>query len=128
MDQNQPSRPLLWAASSKRDLLDMPQKVRSEFGHGLHEAQIGAHPSIGKVLSGFGGASIIELIMDHQGDTFRAVYTVRFKEVVIVLHAFQKKSKSGIKTPKQDIELICSRLKIAEDMYSEWKNKRGKNG
>jgi phage-related protein len=75
----------------------MPQEVRSEFGHGLHEAQIGAHPSIGKVLSGFRGASVIELVMDHQGDTLRAVYTVRFKEVVIVLHAFQKKAKAALR-------------------------------
>lgn len=121
-----PERSLLWVASSKRDLLDMPEKVRSEFGHGLHQAQIGAIPSIGKVLSGFGGASVTELVLDHQGDTYRAVYTVRFKEVVIVLHAFQKKSKKGIKTPKQDIDLIRSRLKMAEEIYNEWKTKQNK--
>ena len=66
--------------------------------------------------------------MDRKGDTFRAVYTVRFKEVVVVLHAFQKKSKKGIKTPKQDMDLINSRLKLAEAMYKEWKSKRGKHG
>jgi phage-related protein len=128
VDHDQPVRPLLWAASSKRDLLDMPPNVRSEFGHGLYEAQIGAFPTIGKPLSGFGGASVVELVMDLRGDTFRAVYTVKFKEVVIVLHAFQKKSKKGKETPKQDKELIHSRLKLAEDMYKEWKSKRGKNG
>jgi phage-related protein len=80
------------------------------------------------VLRGFGGSSVVELVMDHQGDTFRAVYTVRFEEVVIILHAFQKKSKSGKKTPKQDMDLIRSRLRLAEEMYKEWKNKRGKNG
>lgn len=117
-------KPLLWVASSKRDLMDMPAKVVSEFGYGLYEAQIGEHPAIGKVLSGFGGASVIELVMDHQGDTFRAVYTVRFAEVVVVLHAFQKKSKKGIKTPKQDIELVHSRLKLAEEMYKEWKRQK----
>ncbi len=120
-------RPLLWVASSKRDLLDMPKKVITAFGYGLYEAQIGEHPSIGKVLKGFGGTSVIELVVDHMGDTFRAVYTARFKEIVVVLHAFQKKSKKGIKTPRQDIELIQSRLKLAEEMYEEWKTKRGKN-
>ena len=108
--------------------MEMPQEVISEFGYGLYEAQIGEHPSIGKVLTGFGGANVIELVIDHQGDAFRAVYTVRFKEIVVVLHVFQKKSKKRIKTPKQDIDLIHSRLKLAEAMYKEWKSKRGKHG
>lgn len=128
MNQDQAIRPLLWIASAKEDLKDMPPEVRLEFGHGLFEAQIGAFPSIAKVLNGFGGAHVLELKMKHQGDAFRAVYTVRFKEIVIVLHAFQKKSKSGIKTPKTDIDLIHSRLKLAEVVYQEWKSKRGNNG
>lgn len=127
MGDNKVERPLLWVASSKSDLMDMPQEVISEFGYGLYEAQIGDHPSIGKILTGFGGSKVVELIMDHNGDTFRAVYTVRFKEIVVVLHAFQKKSKKGIKTPKQDIDLIHSRLKLAEEMYKDWKS-RGKYG
>ena len=123
-DMDQIPRQLFWVASSKRDLLEMPKEVRSEFGHGLYQAQIGAFPAIGKVLSWFGGRSVVELVMDDHGNTFRAVYTVRFKEVVIVLHAFQKKSKSGIKTPKEDMELIHSRLKLAEAMYNEWKHRK----
>src|SRR5437016_5219151 len=107
-------RPVLWISSSKRDLTEMPAEVRRKFGHGLHEAQIGKNPKIGKVLSGFGNASIIELVEDHESGTYRAVYTVRFADVVIVLHAFQKKSKKGIHTDKQDIKLIKARLKIAE--------------
>ena len=86
-------RQLLWIASSKDDLKEMPQVVRVEFGHGLFEAQIGALPSIGKALSGFGGANVLELKLEHKGSAFRAVYTVRFKEIVIVLHAFQKNQK-----------------------------------
>ncbi len=77
-------------------------------------------------MSGFGGALIMELWRDHADGTFRTVYTVRYAEVVVILHAFQKKSKKGIETPKQDIDLIHSRMKLAEVMYKEWKEKRGK--
>ncbi|MGH2613012.1 MAG: type II toxin-antitoxin system RelE/ParE family toxin [Rhabdochlamydiaceae bacterium] len=93
-------RPLMWVASSKNDLMDMPDDVRRDFGHGLYQAQIGKHPDIGKPMSGFGGANVVELIKDHKGDTFRAVYTVRFADVIAILHAFQKKSKKGKETPK----------------------------
>jgi phage-related protein len=119
-------RPLLWVASSKRDLMEMPRDVIADFGHGLYEAQIGDMPSIGKVLSGLGSADIVELKMDCEGDTFRAVYTVQFEEVVVVLHAFQKKSKKGVETPKQDRDLIQSRQKLAREMYKEWKSKKKK--
>ena len=127
MSEESIERPLMWVASSKGDLLDMPDDVVDDFGHGLYQAQVGKFPDIGKPLSGFGSANVIELIKDHKGDTFRAVYTVRFVEVIAVLHAFQKKSKKGKETPKQDIELIRSRLKTAEEMYREWKRKRGKH-
>jgi phage-related protein len=120
--------PVLWVASSKRDLLEMPDDVIDDFGFGLYQAQKGKHPKIGKILKGFGGASVIELVRDHSDGTFRFVYTVRFEDVIVVLHAFQKKSKKGIATPKQDIDLIHSRLKLAEMMYKEWKTKGGKNG
>ena len=79
-------------------------------------------------MKGFGGASVIEFIRDHADGTFRFVYTVRFEDAVVVLHAFQKKSKKGIETPKQDTDLIRSRLKLAEVMYKEWKTKGSKNG
>jgi phage-related protein len=120
-------RPILWIASAKRDLMAMPSDVIDDFGFGLYQAQIGKHPDSGKVLTGFGGASVVELVNDYHGDTFRAIYTVRFAEAVIVLHVFQKKSKKGVETSKQDIELIRTRLKTAEEIYKEWKNKRGKN-
>lgn len=125
MSENPFVRPLMWVASSKDDLLDMPDDVIDNFGFGLHQAQIGKLPAIGKVLTGFGGANVMELVQDHKAGTFRAVYTVRYKEVVIVLHVFQKKSKKGKETPKQDMELIRSRLKLAEQMYKEWRNKGG---
>ncbi|NGX46990.1 MAG: hypothetical protein K1000chlam3_00359 [Chlamydiae bacterium] len=121
-------KPILWVSSSKRDLMEMPEDVIDDFGFGLYQAQIGRYPDIGKALSGFGSANVIELKRDHKGCTFRAVYTVRFSEAIVVLHAFQKKSKKGKQTPKQDLELIRSRLKMAEEMYKEWKSKkRGKN-
>jgi len=126
MNEERIIKPLLWVSSSKRDLMDMPKDVIADFGHGLYQAQIGKHPDIAKTLSGFGGASIIELIQDYKGDTFRAVYTVKFPDAILVLHAFQKKSKRGIETPKQDIELIRSRLKMSEIIYKEWKHKRVK--
>jgi phage-related protein len=125
MDESQAPRPVLWVASAKRDLLAMPSDVIGDFGFGLYQAQIGEYPDIGKTLSGFGSANIIELVQDHKGDAFRAVYTVRFSEVIVVLHAFQKKSKKGSATLKQDIDLIHSRLKLAEELYKLWKKKKG---
>ena len=119
-------KPLLWVSSSKSDLQKMPEDVQADFGYGLHLAQLGERPYTAKVLSGFGGASVLELKEDHKGDTFRAVYTVIFTDAIFVLHVFQKKSKSGITTPKKDIELIHSRLKLAEDMYRKFKLEKGK--
>ncbi len=118
---------VLWVASSKRDYLEMPDDIVDDFGFGLYQAQKGKHPKIGKVLKGFGGASVIELVQDHEDGTFRCVYTVRFEDAIVVLHAFQKKSKKGIETPKPDMDLIRSRFKLAEVIYKEWKNKGGKN-
>lgn len=120
-------KPILWVSSSKRDLMDMPSDVITDFGYGLYQAQIGEHPDIAKTLSGFGGASVLELILDHKGDTFRAVYTVKFSDAIVVLHAFQKKSKRGKETAKQDMDLIRTRIKLAEELYKVWKTKRGKS-
>ena len=113
-------KPIFWVSSSKRDLMEMPSDVIDDFGFALYQAQIGKHPDIGKALSGFGGSQVVELVRDHKGDTFRAVYTVRFSKAIVVLHAFQKKSKKGIQTPKQELDLIRSRLKIAEAIYKKW--------
>ena len=107
-------KPLRWVASSKKDLLEFPDAVRREIGYALDFAQAGdKHPSA-KPLKGFHGAGVLEAVEDHKGNTYRAVYTVRFSDVVYVLHAFQKKSKKGIATPQPEIELIKDRLKLAE--------------
>lgn len=119
-------RPLLWIASSKRDFIEMPEDVIRDFGHWLFQVQKGEIPKNAKVLSGFGGAQVMELWKDHADGTFRTVYTVRYAEVVVILHAFQKKSKKGIETPKQDVDLIYSRLKLAKVMYRDWKEKKAK--
>ena len=104
----------------------LPKALITDFGYALYQAQLGAHPDIAKTLRGFGGASVLELVADHKGNTFRAVYTVQFVNALVVLHVFQKKSKKGIATPKKEIDLIRSRLKIAEELYREWNSKRGK--
>lgn len=119
-------KPLFWVGSSKRDLKEFPEEVKDVMGHALDIAQWGRKHQDAKPLTGFGGASILEVVEDHDGDTYRAVYTVRFADAVYVLHAFQKKSKKGIATPKSDIELIKSRLKKAEEHHAEWKKQREK--
>lgn len=84
-------------------------------GFALYQAQIGRLPGSAKPLKGFGGASVVEIVDDYQGDTYRAVYTVKFDSAIYVLHAFQKKSKHGIKTPQAEIDLVKRRLKVAEE-------------
>lgn len=119
-----PMRPLFWIASSRRDYKDLPEAVQRAFGFELFLAQTGQHPPSAKPLRGF-GSGVVELIEDHDGDSFRAVYTVRFAEAVYVLHAFKKKAKRGIATPKSDIDLIKRRLKDAEtDHTQRFKSKR----
>ena len=118
-------RPLFWVAGSRRDLVRFPDRVRSVFGFALFRAQCGARHVDAKPLKGFSGASVVEVCADHDGDAFRAVYTVRFEEAVYVLHAFQKKSKSGIATPRAEMELIESRLRLAGEMHARWLAQRG---
>lgn len=109
-------RPLIWVGSSKKDLMALPLDVRKFFGHALDFAQRGDRHDAAKILKGFGGAGVLEVVEDNIGGTYRAVYTVKFQDTVCVLHCFQKKSKSGIATPKADMDLIRERLKVAE-MY-----------
>lgn len=104
---------LEWIGSSKKDLKALPQQVVHVFGYALYLAQIGEKHEQAKVLSGFGSAGVLEVVEDWRGDTYRAVYAVRYAVRVFVLHVFQKKSKSGIATPKADLDLIKSRLKVA---------------
>jgi phage-related protein len=107
-------KPLHWVGSSKKDLLVMPDAVVDVFGYALHLAQAGKKHDQAKALKGFGGASVLEVVEDYMGDTYRAVYTVKIAERVYVLHCFQKKSTKGIETPKHDMDLIRERLKAAQ--------------
>jgi phage-related protein len=114
------NKPAVWIGSAKEDLIAFPEEVKSSMGYAIYEAQRGhKHPSA-KPLRGFGGAGVLEVVEDHDGDTYRAVYTVRLAGRVYVLHAFQKKSKSGIKTPAAEIALIKARLSRAEEQHAEW--------
>lgn len=115
-------KPLAWIGSSKEDLLELPRKVQKDVGYALYLAQLGLKHLNVKPLSGFGGRGVLEVIEDDAGGTYRAVYTVKFKESIYVLHAFQKKSKKGRETPKEEMEIIAKRLKIAEQKHVEWMN------
>jgi phage-related protein len=112
-------RPLEWVGSSYKDLMTLPAQVRRMFGFALSLAQVGDRHDAAKVLKGFGGAGVLEVVEDDVGGTYRAVYTVKFAEAVFVLHCFQKKSKRGIATPKEDMDIINARLKIAEAYVKE---------
>ena len=109
-------KPLHWVASAKKDYLGFPGEVQDEMGYALGMAQLGAKHPNAKPWKGE-GPGVLEIVEDHRGDTYRAVYTVRFVDVVYVLHAFQKKSKRGIKTPQTDVKLIRERLKRAQADY-----------
>ena len=121
----QARKPIKWVSSAKRDLDAMPEDVKDVFGHAIDLAQCGGKHQDAKVLSGFGSAGVLEVVEDYQGDTFRAVYTVKFAGWVYVLHCFQKKSKSGIATPKQDMDLINTRLKAAKQDFEAWQSQQG---
>ncbi len=120
-----PRKPLKWVGSAKRDLDGMPDDVQDVFGHAIDLAQAGGKHPDAKALSGFGSAAVLEVVEDFRSDTFRAVYTVKFAGWVYVLHCFQKKSKSGIKTPKEDLDLIKARLKAAAQDFEAWQAKQG---
>ncbi len=106
-------KPLRWVGSSKKDLQAMPSEVQDTFGYALHLAQVGGKHAQAKPLKGFGSAGVLEVVESGAGSTYRAVYTVKIAGVVYVLHCFQKKSSSGIATPKPDIDLVRERLKAA---------------
>ena len=115
-------KPVRWVGSSHKDLRLFPEAVRREVGHALYTAQKGETDPSAKPLKGFGGSSVMEVVAPHDGDTWRAVYTVRFSDAVYVLHAFQKKSKSGAATPKREMDLIGQRLAEAERDYRRRQN------
>ena len=115
-------KPTVFVGSSQKDLRAFPAAVRSEIGQSLFEAQLGEHPRNAKPLKGFGG--VLEIRDNFDGDTYRAVYTTRFEGVLYILHAFQKKSTSGIATPQRHVELIRQRLRDAEAIHKATKGDR----
>lgn len=124
METDADEKPVEWMGSSRRDLKRFPKGVRTVFGQALFDAQAGhKHPGA-KPLKGFGSAGVLEVVEDDNGNTYRAVYTVRFAGIVYVLHAFQKKSKRGIKTSAEEIDKVRSRLKDAEKHYAKWKEQQ----
>lgn len=114
-------KPLIWIGSSRDDLREFPEEVRGRMGHALFMAQCGLKPDDAKPLRGFGDAGVLEIVERFAGDAYRAVYTVRLSSRVYVLHAFQKKSKHGIATPKVEFDLIRLRLKLATALHAEWR-------
>lgn len=112
-------KPLEWMGSSRQDLRRFPEDVKDEMGFALDQAQLGQKHVSAKPIKGFGGASVLEIVEDDDGNTYRAVYTVKFKLAVYVLHSFQKKSTHRIKTPKHVIDLIKQRLQQAEQHCKE---------
>lgn len=115
--RNDALKPVEWLGSSLKDLTDFPREVRRAMGQALDTVQRGAMPESAKPLKGFSGISVMELVEDHRGDAYRSVYTVRFSDTVYVLHCFQKKSKRGVATPKAEMDLIQSRLKMAREHH-----------
>ncbi len=110
-------KPVVWVGSSKRDLRRLPDRVQDEIGRALLIAQFGGAPESAKVLRGFGGGGVLEIVENFDGDTYRAVYTIQFAGTVYVLHVFQKKSKRGSETPGPDAALIRRRLAEAERIH-----------
>ena len=113
-----------WVGSSRDDLRLFPEEVRNRIGGALWEAQLGRKAPYAKPLKGFGGAGVLEVVDDFDGNTYRAVYTVRFAEIVYVLHAFQKKSTRGIATPAREIRVIQQRLQRAREDYEAWQSEQ----
>ena len=109
-------KPVQWVGSSKSDLKRFPDAVQDRMGFAIYQAQTGLRHRNAKPLKGF-GSGVLEEVARHDGNTFRAVYTVRFERAVYVLHAFQKKARRGIATPKQELDLVRRRLRVAEQHY-----------
>lgn len=112
-------KPLLWVGSTLEDLKSFPEEVKQVMGYALHLAQAGGKHPDAKPLKGFGGAGVVEVVDDFDGNAFRAVYTVKLAGVVYALHAFQKKSRKGITTSQADLEKVKKRLKLAEAIHAE---------
>ena len=127
IDTSEPLKPLAWVGSSQKDYRAFPDPVKDDMGYALYLAQIGRKHGTAKPLKGFGGAGVLELMEDHDGNAYRAVYTVRFAAAVYVLHAFQKKSREGRETPKSDMDIVRRRLRTAEEDARQQASKESKS-
>lgn len=125
-DRPDPKR-VFWVGTSRDDLREFPKGVRLVCGQAIFDAQMGTKHPDAKPLKGFGGAGTLEVVDSDRGNAYRAIYTVKFAGVVYVLHAFQKKSKSGVKTPQDEIDKVRRRLKEAEKHYADWKEQQKGN-
>ena len=122
-----PPKEVVWVGSSLQDIKSFPDSVKQTMGFALFQAQRGGKHLQAKVLKGFKGSGVLEVVEDYDGDSFRMMYTVRFSDAVYVLHSFQKKSKKGIETPKHEMDMVEARLKIAAKLHeSRQKQKKGK--
>ncbi len=119
LERKSPTKPLVWLGDTLDVLRDFPPAVKDEISFGLYQAQTGKKHVNAKPMKGF-GPGVLEIVSDYRGDTYRAVYTVSLKKAVYVLHVFQKKAKSGISTPRSDIELVRSRLRRAKELHSQY--------
>ncbi len=125
--ESESPRDVVWVASSLDDLRKFPEPVKQSMGFAIFQAQCGGKHLQAKPLKGFKGGGVLEAVEDFDGDTFRTVYTVRFADAIYVLHAFQKKSKKGIATPQHDLDVIKTRLKMAQQIHdSRTRKKEGK--
>lgn len=111
---------VVWLGSSLQDLKGLPEEVCNEIGHALCVAQRGGKAPRAKPLSGYKGASVLEIVENYDSNTYRCVYTVRFEEAIYVLHSFMKKSAEGSKTPKRQMDIVDLRLKRAEELHEAW--------
>jgi len=117
-------KPVIWVGDSLEVLQGFPEDVKDEVGFALFQAQTGQKHIKAKPLTGL-GTGILEVVSDHRGDTFRAVYTVRLAGRIYVLHAFQKKSRTGIATPKSEIDMVKQRLRRAIELHETWERSNG---
>jgi phage-related protein len=125
MSVSEEVRPLIWVGSSREDLKCLPSEVQDVMGYALYLAQLGGKHPDAKPLRGFRGSGVLEVVDDFQGDTYRAVYTVRLAGRVYVLHAFQKKARHGIKASQHDLDLIRERYRQAEEIHRQLAEKTG---
>jgi len=119
MSEGQRLKPVEWVGSTLDDLRKFPEEVLDDVGFALYQAQRGGKHVSAKPLKGFKGAGVLEVVENHDGNTYRTVYTVRFESAIYVLHAFQKKSKKGIKTRQEELDLVERRLNRAAEHYED---------